>query len=104
MINWVTGMIFLKMASAQVVETSVANNSPSQDSNHPDDHFQLSYVTAGFKLVSYSQLSLQSSCLQPDRHVNGLANEGTDKTTNENTLNMEDISKSAKEKGRKKHK
>ena len=28
------------MASAQVVETSVANNSPSQDSNNPDDHFQ----------------------------------------------------------------
>ena len=31
------------MASAQVVETSVANNSPSQDSNHPDDHFQSKY-------------------------------------------------------------
>ena len=29
----------LKMAFARVVETSVANNSPSQDSNHPDDHF-----------------------------------------------------------------
>ena len=28
------------MISAQVVETSVANNSPSQDSNHPDDLFQ----------------------------------------------------------------
>ena len=28
------------MASAQVVETSVNNNSPSQDSNHPDDLFQ----------------------------------------------------------------
>ena len=28
------------MASARVVETSVANNSPSQDSNHPDDLFQ----------------------------------------------------------------
>ena len=28
------------MASAQVVETSVANNSPSKDSSHPDDHFQ----------------------------------------------------------------
>ena len=27
------------MASAQVVETSVSNNSPSQDSNHPDDLF-----------------------------------------------------------------
>ena len=30
----------LKIASAQVVETSVANNSPSQDSNHPDNLFQ----------------------------------------------------------------
>ena len=28
------------MASAQVVETSVVNNSPSQDFSHPDDHFQ----------------------------------------------------------------
>ena len=28
------------MASAQLVETSVTNNSPSQDSNHPDDHIQ----------------------------------------------------------------
>ena len=28
------------MASGLVVETSVANNSPSQDSSHPDDHFQ----------------------------------------------------------------
>ena len=32
-----------KMASAQVVETSVTNNSPSQDSNHPDDLFQSRY-------------------------------------------------------------
>ena len=31
------------MASAQVVETSVTNNSPSQDSNHPDDLFQSRY-------------------------------------------------------------
>ena len=30
----------LNMASAQVVETSVANNSPSQDSSHREDHFQ----------------------------------------------------------------
>ena len=30
----------LKMASAQDVERSVANNSPSQDSSQPDDHFQ----------------------------------------------------------------
>ena len=32
--------VTLKMASAQVVETSVNNNSPSQDSYHPDDLFQ----------------------------------------------------------------
>ena len=32
------------MASVQVVETSVANNSPSQDSNHPHDLFQLRKV------------------------------------------------------------
>ena len=43
----------LKMASAQVVETSVTNNSPSQDSNHPDDLFQSRYVTPGFKPFSY---------------------------------------------------
>ena len=41
------------MASAQVVETSVTNNSPSQDSNHPDDLFQSRYVTPGFKPFSY---------------------------------------------------
>ena len=42
----------LKMASAQVVETSVTNNSPSQDSNHPDDLFQSRYITPGFKPCS----------------------------------------------------
>ena len=42
----------LKMASAQVVETSVTNDSPSQDSNHPDDLFQSRYVTPGFKPFS----------------------------------------------------
>ena len=41
------------MASAQVVETSVANNNPSQDSNHPDDLFQSKYVTPGFKPFYY---------------------------------------------------
>ena len=29
------------------------NNSPSQDSNHPDDLFQSRYGTPGFKLFSY---------------------------------------------------
>ena len=33
-------IFYLKMASAQVVETSVTSNSPSQDSHHPDDLFQ----------------------------------------------------------------
>ena len=36
-------VLTLKMASAQVVETSVTNNSPSQDSYHPDDLFQSRY-------------------------------------------------------------
>ena len=31
------------MVSAQIVEASVANNSPSQDSNHLDDLFQSRY-------------------------------------------------------------
>ena len=43
----------MKMASAQVVETSVTNNSPSQDSCHPDDFFQSRYATLGFKPFSY---------------------------------------------------
>ena len=41
------------MASAQVVETSVTKNSPSQDSYHPDDLFQSRYATPGFKPFSY---------------------------------------------------
>ena len=41
------------MASAQVVETSVTNNSPSQDSYHPGDLFQSRYATPGFKPFSY---------------------------------------------------
>ena len=40
------------MASAQVVETSVINNSLSQDSNHPDDLFKSRHVTPGFKPFS----------------------------------------------------
>ena len=36
------------------VETLVTNNSPSQESNHPDDLFQSRYnVTPGFKPFSY---------------------------------------------------
>ena len=48
----------LKIASAQVVETSLANNSPFQDSNHPDDHFQSRYVTPGFKLFATHSLGI----------------------------------------------
>ena len=48
MIIWVIEImrshLTLKMASAQVVETSVANNSPSQNSSHPDDHFQSKFI------------------------------------------------------------
>ena len=40
------------LRNAQVVEMSVTNNSPSLDSNHPDDLFQSKYVTAGFKAFS----------------------------------------------------
>ena len=60
MIIWVTGVLrgtvvnlTLNMASAQVVEKSVAHNTPSQGSNHADDHFQSRYVTPGFKPFSY---------------------------------------------------
>ena len=45
-------LLTLKLASAQVVETSVTNNSPYQDSNHPDDLFQSRHVTPGFKPFS----------------------------------------------------
>ena len=44
-----------RMASVQVVETSVTNNSPSQDFHHPDDRFQSRYVTPGFKPFSYEK-------------------------------------------------
>ena len=37
---FVYDLLTLEMASAQVVKTSVGNNSPSQDSSHPDDHLQ----------------------------------------------------------------
>ena len=40
-----TDHLTLKLASPQVVETSVTNNSPSQGSTHADYHFQSSYTT-----------------------------------------------------------
>ena len=43
----------LNMAYTQVVEMSVVNNSPSQDSNHLDDLFQSRNVTPGFKPFSF---------------------------------------------------
>ena len=36
------------------VDTPTTYNSPSQDSNHPDDLFQSRYVTPGFKPFSYT--------------------------------------------------
>ena len=51
----IQSQVTLKMASAQVVETSVTNNSPSQDSNHPDD------LSQSIK-VCYSWV--QTICLQ----------------------------------------
>ena len=46
----------VKMASVQVVETSVT--SPSQDSNPPDDFFQSRYVSPGLTPFSYLFLIL----------------------------------------------
>ena len=41
----------LKMASAQVVETSAANNSPSQVFSHPDDYFQSNHFLNKFHFI-----------------------------------------------------
>ena len=57
------------MASTQVVETSVTNNSPSQNSYHPDDLFQSRYATAGFKPFSYLILYHLKNVLQGDLDV-----------------------------------
>ena len=60
-------ILTLKMASAQVVETSVTNNSPSQDSYHPDDLFQSRYIKIMLVLrqqgVSLKFNSLIASCV-----------------------------------------
>ena len=45
--------LILKMATAQVVKTLDTNNSPSQDSDHPDDLSQSKYVTPRFKPFSH---------------------------------------------------
>ena len=51
------------MAFAQVVETSVTNNNPSQDSNHRDDLFQSRYVTPGFEPFSYLVIKYGQICM-----------------------------------------
>ena len=66
----------LKIASAQVAETSVAHNSPSQDSNHPDDLFQLRYVTLGFKPFPYLLKYLQCVMKSHQLTLNGGVGEG----------------------------
>ena len=49
------------MASAQVVETSVANNSPSQDSNHPDDLFNQGMLLLGSNYFVKKKKACQST-------------------------------------------
>ena len=53
----------LKIASAQVVETSLTNNSPPQDSNHPDDLFQSRHF---FYLVFFGCCIF---LIKPSRHI-----------------------------------
>ena len=57
----------LKMASIQVVKTSVTNNSPSQDSNHPDDLFQLRKIIIKIllKLMRTQSMSVRRVYLHP---------------------------------------
>ena len=43
----------LLLTTLGVLRRTAVNNSPSQDSNHPDDLFQSRYVTPGFKPFSY---------------------------------------------------
>jgi len=45
----------LKMTSAQVVETSVTNNSSFQNYTHPDDHTIRTTDTPGFKSFTYME-------------------------------------------------
>ena len=57
-------------ASTQVVETSVANSRPSQDSSLPDDLFQSRYVTPGFKPFSYYGVSMMFSSAKVKHLIN----------------------------------
>ena len=49
------------MISAQVVETSVTNNSSFQNYSHPDDHTIRTTVTPGFKPFTMNFVSLAFS-------------------------------------------
>ena len=49
------------MTSAQVVETSVTNNSSSQNYPHPDDHIKQTTDTPGFKPFTMQRVSLYNS-------------------------------------------
>ena len=51
------------MASAQAVEMSVTNSSPSQDSNHPDDLFQSK--SRKFLIFVDPRMSLSNMCILP---------------------------------------
>ena len=47
--------------------STTVNNSPSQDSNHPDDLFQSRYVTPGFKPFSY--LGTSTTVIPPNSNT-----------------------------------
>ena len=73
------------MTSAQVVETSVNVNSPSQDYTHPDDHNLPNYdMTPGFKpftvlanlrcvyMLNFVILLLRCTCLRVRKTFKGM--------------------------------
>ena len=51
--------VTLKMTSPQVVKTSVTDNSPSQVSSHPDDHFQSRYSQYNCPRLTFNNLTLE---------------------------------------------
>ena len=62
--------------------TSVTDSSPSQDSNHPRDHFQSRYVTLGFKQRKFlkrkrSRMSALFNDLWPVRYNKRLQEQST---------------------------
>ena len=54
-------VLYSRWASAQVVETSVTNKSPSQDSNHPDDLFQSRNTVFHCQICKFVRFLLPSS-------------------------------------------